>query len=219
MALCVPNNEMNELYKCYGIKTVETEFAATSEEAAAAADRIGYPVVIKLVSSTISHKSDVGGVALDIKTPDEVKDSFTEINKKLSAIGRAREMQGVIVQKMIKEGQEIIIGVNEYPSLGHVIMFGLGGIYAELLKDTALRLHPLTDLDVKELIDSVQMSKLLKGYRGSTPLDIASLEDLLLRVSAMVEDIPQISEMDLNPVIALPEGQGYSVVDARIMIK
>jgi acetate---CoA ligase (ADP-forming) len=123
------------------------------------------------------------------------------------------------LQKMVMDGAEVIVGVKEDPSLGHVIMFGLGGIYAELLKDTAVRLHPLMDADAKEMITSVKMVELLKGYRGSTPMDMQSLEDLLLRISAMVEDIPQITEMDLNPVKVLPQGQGYCVVDSRIMIK
>ena len=103
--------------------------------------------------------------------------------------------------------------------LGHVVMFGLGGIYAELIKDTAIRLHPLTDLNARELINSVKMSQLLKGYRGMPPYDTKALEELLLRISAMVEDIPQITEMDLNPVKVQPDGRGYWVVDARIMIQ
>jgi acyl-CoA synthetase (NDP forming) len=128
-------------------------------------------------------------------------------------------MQGVTVQSMVEDGAEVIVGVAEDPSLGHVIMFGLGGIYAELIKDTATRLLPLTDLDVKELINSVKMVQLLKGYRGSSPCDISSLEDLLLRVSDLLENVSQIVEMDLNPVKVLSDGKGYRVVDARIAVK
>jgi acyl-CoA synthetase (NDP forming) len=194
--LWVPNKEMNELLGNYGIRTVETGQAETASDAAALAEKIGFPVVMKLVSSTITHKSDVGGVILDVKTRKEAIVSFNQIRENLAKIG-----------------------VKEDPSLGHVIMFGLGGVYAELLKDTAVRLHPLRDSDAREMIGSVKMVELLKGYRGSMPMDMQSLEDLLLRISAMVEDIPQITEMDLNPVKVLPMGQGYCVVDSRIMIQ
>jgi acetyltransferase len=156
---------------------------------------------------------------LDVKTPGEAESAFNEIRGNLVKIGRENEMQGVMIQEMIKEGVELIVGVKEDPSLGHVIMFGLGGIYAELLKDTSVRLHPLRDLDAMEMINSVKMAELLKGYRGSTPMDIKSLEELLLRLSAMVEDIPQITELDMNPVKVFPKGQGYCIVDSRIMIK
>jgi len=217
--LWVPANEMNKLFSNYGIKTVETGEAETAQEAASVAEKIGFPVVVKLVSSTISHKSDVGGVVLDVNTPEEAEGAFNRIRDSLAKIGREDEMQGVIIQKMIKDGVELIVGVKEDPSLGHVIMFGLGGIYAELLKDTSVRLHPLRDLDAREMITSVKMAELLKGYRGSTTMDIQSLEELLLRLSAMVEDMPQITELDMNPVKVFPQGQGYCIVDSRIMIK
>ncbi len=215
----VPNDEMNALLANYGIKTVETAEAKTAEETAEAAEKIGFPVVVKLVSSTITHKSDVGGVILDVNSTKEAADAFNTIKKNLADKGLADEMEGVIIQKMITNGMEIIAGVNEDRYLGHVIMFGLGGTYAELIKDTATRLHPLKDNEAKEMIQSVRMVELLKGYRGAPPMDIKSLEDLLLRISAMVEDIPQIAEMDLNPVTVLPDGQGYVVVDSRIMLK
>jgi len=123
------------------------------------------------------------------------------------------------VQRMVIGGIEAIVGVTQDPSFGPLIMFGLGGIYAELLKDVALRLHPLTDLDAKELIGSVKMAKLFEGYRGSPPSDTRALEELLLRLSALVEDVPEIAELDLNPVKVMPQGGGYWVVDARIMVR
>jgi acetate---CoA ligase (ADP-forming) len=217
--LWAPAKEMNELFANYGIKTVETAQAETAAETGAVSEKIGFPVVIKLVSSTISHKSDVGGVILDVKTREEAENAFNKIRDNLAKIGRADEMQGVMIQKMVKGGVELIVGVKEDPLLGHVIMFGLGGIYAELLKDTAVRLHPLRDADASEMINSVKMSQLLKGYRGSDPMDVQSLEELLLRLSVMIEDVPQITELDMNPVKVFPHGQGYCVVDSRIMIK
>jgi acetyltransferase len=215
----VDSDRMNELFKCYGIKFAETVIANTAEAAAATAEKTGFPVVVKLNSSTISHKTDVGGVVLNVKSAEEVKAAFNQIQGNLAKIGRETEMQGVTIQRQISEGVETIVGITEDNMLGHVVMFGLGGIYAELIKDTAIRLLPLTDMKAKELIDSVKMSQLLKGYRGMPAYDTKSLQDLLLRVSAMVEDNPQISEMDLNPVKVQADGQGYWAVDARIMIQ
>jgi len=120
---------------------------------------------------------------------------------------------------MVKGGIEVIAGVTQDPSFGPLMMFGSGGIYAELVKDVVFRLHPLTDLDAKEMISSIRMSKLFEGYRGSSPSDTQALEDLLLRISALVEDIPEITELDLNPVKVMPRGEGYWVIDAKIMLR
>jgi acetyltransferase len=215
----IDNNRVNELFKCYGINYAETVAAATPEEAAATAAKTGFPVVVKLNSATITHKTDVGGVVLNVKSQEEVKAAFDQIKSSLAKLGREKEMQGVTVQRQVMEGAEVIIGVSTDRMLGHVMMFGLGGIYAELIKDTAIRLHPLTDIKAAELINSVKMAQLLKGFRGMKPYDVKSLEDLLLRISALVEDNPQITEMDLNPVKVQTEGKGYWVVDARIMVQ
>jgi len=123
------------------------------------------------------------------------------------------------VQHMVAGGIEIIVGVTQDQSFGPLIMFGAGGIYAELLKDTAVRLHPLTDLDAEELVSSIRLAKLFEGYRGSPPSDIGSLKNLLLRLSTLVEDIPQVAELDFNPVKVMAQGEGYLVVDARIMVR
>jgi acyl-CoA synthetase (NDP forming) len=128
-------------------------------------------------------------------------------------------MDGVTVQHMVKEGIEAIVGVTLDPSFGPLIMFGMGGIYAELMKDVAVRLHPLTDLDAKELVKSIKMAKMFEGFRGASPSDTESLEDLILRLSALVEDIPQIAELDFNPVKVMPRGEGYWIVDARVMLR
>jgi acetate---CoA ligase (ADP-forming) len=210
--------ETNDLLSSYGIQLARTEVAETAEEAAQTATRLGFPVVVKLHSFTITHKTDVGGVILNLQSADEVKAAYETIKNRLKEQGLEAQMQGVTVQRMVEEGVEVIIGITEDPSLGHVIMFGLGGIYAELLEDTTARLLPITDQDAREMVSMVKMSKLLTGYRGSAPLDTQSIEELLLRVSALVENVPQIAEMDLNPVKVLKKGQGYCVVDARIAI-
>jgi acetate---CoA ligase (ADP-forming) len=217
--LWISNQDLNELFKYYGIEFAETRVADTPEKAVLEAENIGFPVVIKLNSATITHKTDVGGVVLDVRTTQQVKDAFSQIKNSLAKIGRQNEMQGVTIQRQINDGVEVIAGASEDILLGHVIMFGMGGILAELMKDTALRLSPLTDLKAKDLINSVKISRILNGYRGMPRYDIQSVEELLMRISALVTDIPQISEIDLNPVKVQVEGQGYQVIDARILVK
>jgi acetate---CoA ligase (ADP-forming) len=211
--------EITDLLRCYGIRFAETVVAKTAKEAAASSSGVGFPVAVKLASSTIVHKTDVGGVILDMKSENEVAKAFKDIKAGLVEIGRQHEMDGVTVQRMVGGGIEVIVGVTQDPSFGPIIMFGLGGIYAELMKDVAVRLHPLTDLGAKELVNSTKAAKLFGGFRGSPPIDAQALEDLLLRVSAMVEDIPQIAELDFNPVKVMQQGEGYWVVDARILVK
>ncbi|MBW1862843.1 MAG: GNAT family N-acetyltransferase [Deltaproteobacteria bacterium] len=211
--------ETTNLLGCYGIRFAETLMARTAAGATAAASTVGFPVAVKLSSSTIVHKTDVGGVKLDLESKIAVKRAFNDIKSGLSKTGRQHEMEGVAVQHMVKGGIETIVGVTQDPSFGPLIMFGLGGIYAELIKDVAVRLHPLTDSDARELVRSIKMSNLLDGFRGSPPSDTESLEDLLLRLSALIEDMPQIAELDFNPVKVMPRGEGYWIVDARIMLR
>ena len=210
--------EISLLLECYGIHMVQTLLAETSDDAAAQSAKVGFPVVVKLNSSTITHKTEVGGVVTDLKSEEEVKRAFSDIRARLVAASREKEMEGVVVQPFVKGGVEAIAGVTQDPSFGPLMMFGLGGIHAELLKDVAVRLHPLTNLDARALIGSVKMAKLLEGYRGSPPADTGALEELLLRLSALVEDVPEIAELDFNPVMVMPRGQGYRVVDARVLV-
>ncbi|OGP55798.1 MAG: hypothetical protein A2Y65_01745 [Deltaproteobacteria bacterium RBG_13_52_11] len=211
--------EIVVLLNCYGIRIAETLVAKTPAEAAAAASKLGFPVAVKLASSTIVHKTDVGGVVLDLISEKEVEGAFNDIKTRIAEIGRQREMEGVTVQHMVTGGTEVIVGVTQDPSFGPLIMFGVGGVYAELLKDVAVKLHPLTDVDAQELVSSIKMAKLFEGFRGAPPSDTQAIEDLLLRLSALVEDIPEIAELDLNPVKVMGQGEGYWVVDARIMVR
>ena len=211
--------EITNLLSCYGIRFAETLMAKTADDATTAASRVGFPVAVKLSSSTIVHKTDVGGVKLDLGSEIEVKRAFNDIKSRLTEMGRQDEMEGVTVQHMVKEGIEAIVGVTLDPSFGPLIMFGMGGVYAELMKDVAVRLHPLTDSDARELVKSIKMTKLFEGFRGAPPSDTESLEDLLLRLSALAEDTPQIAELDFNPVKVMPRGEGYWIVDARIMLR
>jgi acetyl coenzyme A synthetase (ADP forming)-like protein len=206
------------LLDCYSIKMVTLKMAKTPVEAAAAAEEIGCPVAVKILSSSIQQKAAVEGVILDCRSQGEVESAFIRISDNMQTIGRSNEMDGVIIQKMVQGGIEVMVGVTQHPSFGPLIMFGLGGIYVELFKDVIFNLHPLTDIDAGEMIRSVKAYQMLEGWRGSKRADIESIEDLLLRISAMVENHPQIVEMDLNPVKVLAEGQGYLVVDGRILV-
>jgi len=209
---------VTKLLDCYGIRLVQSKSVATAEEAVQAAEEIGFPVAVKLLSATIAHKTEVGGVILDLRSRREVEQAFMQIKERLTLIGREKEMQGITVQQMIHGGIEVIVGVTQDPSFVPLIMFGMGGTHAELFGDVTFRIHPLTDVDAYEMVRSVKAYQLLEGWRGSKPCDIKALEGLLLRVSAMVADLPQIADLDFNPVKALEQDKGYVVVDARVML-
>lgn len=211
-------DSVSALLECYGIRTIPSRFAATADEAVRIAGEIGFPVVLKLSSKTIIHKTDVGGVALDLRSAMEVSRAFNQIRQNLRGFGVEGEMDGVTVQPMITTGIETIVGVTQDPSFGPIIIFGLGGIYTELFKDVSARIHPLTDIDAREMVRSVKAYQLLDGWRGSKRHDIEAIEELLLRISAMIQDIEEIREIDLNPVKVQEEGKGYFTVDARILV-
>jgi len=211
--------EARELLVYYGIRMVNTLFASSADEAADRAAAIGFPVAVKLASATIAHKTEVGGIALGLKTKKDVKKAFLNIKKRLSGDNREDEMDGVIVQGMIQDGVETIAGVTEDPTFGPLLMFGIGGVHTELLQDISVRLHPLTDVQASDMIGSLRMSALLTGWRNSPPSDVKTLQEMLLRLSALIGDVKEITEVDLNPVMAMPEGKGYFVVDAKIRLK
>ena len=212
------SDEISEIFAAYGIRSVQSRIAQSAQEAAATADSIGYPVAVKLFSPTITHKTDVGGVMLNVKSAPEVIDAYRQISGNMEKISRSSEMKGVTVQKMLSGVVELIVGVTQDKSFGPLIMFGLGGIYAELFKDVNFRIHPLTDVDAEDMISAFKAHKILEGWRGAPPSDIAAIKDLLLRISALVEDIHEIQEMDLNPIMVMETGQGCCVADARISV-
>ncbi|HEY8490261.1 MAG TPA: acetate--CoA ligase family protein [Dehalococcoidia bacterium] len=199
-----------------GIPTTRTVPAATAEEAVRAAEELGFPVVLKVASRDITHKSDVGGVRLDLRTPDQVREAFHAI---MAAVRRASPdaaVQGVTVQEMARPGTEVIIGMTRDPQFGPVLMFGLGGILVELLQDVSFRVVPLTPRDADEMIREIKGFPLLEGYRGSEPADLAALRRVLLNLSAFVEAHPEVKELDLNPMIAYRDGA--LAVDARMVV-
>ncbi|MFI5371068.1 MAG: acetate--CoA ligase family protein, partial [Candidatus Eisenbacteria bacterium] len=211
--------EVRELLAAYGVRMPGSALAATADEAVAAARRLGHPVALKLVSDTITHKSDVGGVMLDLRDDAQVRVAFTGIERNLDRRGQRSEMTGVLVQPMVRSGIEVIVGITRDPSFGPLVMFGLGGVQVELIKDVVFRVTPLTDLDANQMVHGVRGARLLDGYRGAPPGDVPALEEVLLRLSQLAGDHPVISEMDLNPLRVMEPGQGCIALDARIAVR
>jgi len=211
-----PDSAMR-LLKEYGIPVAYTRAAFSADEAASVARAAGFPVAMKLRSRTITHKTDVGGIFLGLEGEDEVKNAYHELMTRLAERGRISEMEGVVVQPMMEGGQEVIIGMSHYPVFGPLVMVGLGGIHVELLKDVAFSLHPLTDKDPDYMFRQLKGLPLLEGWRGSTPKDTEALKEVLLRFSALIDDFPEIAEMEINPLIVFDRGNGCMAVDARIL--
>lgn len=210
--------EVRTVLKSFGLPLPRSAICRTTEETVQAARGIGFPVALKLASRQIVHKTEFGGVQLNLQDEVAVRRAFAAIRDRLIEANRLEDFDGVLVQPMIGGGVELMIGVTEDPSFGPLIGFGLGGIHVEILKDVCFRVTPVSDRDAKEMIRSIRGFRLLEGYRGHPPADIAAIEELLLRVARLVEELPDISELDLNPVIALPPGQGCWIVDARIRL-
>jgi acyl-CoA synthetase (NDP forming) len=184
----------------------------------AAARAIGYPVALKLVSRTITHKSDVGGVALDLADDAAVLRAATEMQAGLAALGRAGELEGFLVQAMVTPAYEGVIGMTQDPQFGPLLMAGLGGTRVEIHRDVAFRLHPLHKEDAEAMLDGLRSRPLFDGYRAAPPADRVAFAEAILRVSALVTDLPELAELDLNPVAVLEPGRGVRVVDARMRV-
>lgn len=206
------------LLTAYGVAAAPLGLAASADAAGQIAQALGFPVVLKLSSPDILHKSDVGGVLLNIATAEAARAGFETIMGRGRAAHPRARLPGVLVQKMLTGGQEVIVGVQRDPAFGPLVMFGLGGIYVEALADVSFRLAPLTRQDAEEMIAEVRGSRLLDGLRGQPPADRAALVDVLLRIGQLVVDHPQISELDINPLLVMPAGQGAIAVDARIIL-
>ena len=204
-------HESKAVLESLGISTTEGYLARSEEEAVAMAESIGGPVVLKVMSPQVVHKSDAGGVALDLQGPGEVRAAYREMMEAFAE----KEIAGVAVQEMARPGAEAIVGVARDPTFGPILMFGLGGIFVEILQDVSLRSIPITENDADEMIRGIKGRPLLEGYRGRSA-DIPALKRLLLQISDLVVEHPEISEMDLNPVFLYPDG--YTVVDARIIL-
>ena len=210
--------ETRSLLNAMSIPLPPGGIATTADDAAALAAQIGFPVAVKLASHTLVHKTEIGGVHLNLATKTAVHDAFDQIAAQLTHDRNLDAMEGVLVQPMVTGGVEVMAGMVQDPSFGPLIGFGLGGIHVEILGDVRFRITPLTELDAADLIRSIKGYRLLQGYRGHPPGDVDAIQALLLRLSRLVEEVPEIVELDLNPIFALPPGQGCMIVDARIRV-
>ena len=201
----------------YGIPVTRFKVALTSDEAVKFAEEIGYPVVLKIVSPDVIHKFDVGGVALNLKTLSEVKDAYEKILKNVKKHKPNAKIIGVLVQEMAPQSTEVIVGAIKDPQFGPALMFGLGGIFVEVLKDVTFRIAPITESDAREMITEVKAYPILKGYRGQPPADIDAIVSILLSTSKLVMDHQEIKELDLNPIMVYEKGA--KTVDARIILE
>lgn len=201
----------------YGIPVTKFMVAKTHEEAVKFAEKIGYPVVMKIVSPDVVHKFDVGGVLINLKTSKEVEDAFKKICASVKKRNAKARIMGVTVQEMAPESTEVIVGAIKDPQFGQTLMFGLGGIFVEILKDVTFRIAPVSEEEAREMITEVKAYPLLQGYRGTPPADIDAIVQILLNTSKLVMEHPEIKELDLNPVMVYKKGA--KTVDARIILE
>ncbi len=209
--------ESKELLKEAGIPVIETKLARTKKEAISLSKETGFPVVLKIASPDIIHKSDSGGVKLGLTNVTQVGNVYSEVMSSIRQKFPKVRIQGVSVQKMARPGIEVIIGMSKDAQFGPVLMFGLGGILVEVLKDVSFRIAPVTRKDAEEMIREIKGYELLQGYRGQEAANIPSLEQLIVKVSQFVEQNPQIKELDLNPIFAYKDGA--VAIDARIILE
>jgi len=208
--------EGQEVLRAYGFPLPKSVLAKTADDAVRTAKKIGFPVVMKIASPQIIHKSDAGGVKVGLSDEKQVRDAFETIIKNAKKYNKAAQIKGVLVQEMVKGGKELIIGSKQEPGFGPVIMLGMGGIYVEVLKDVTFRLAPVTGREADDMINSIKTKKLLEGVRGEKPADKKMLSELIQRLSALVTDFPEIKELDMNPVLVMEQGKGCRVLDVRI---
>lgn len=210
--------EVYEMLNAYGFSQPRSLLARTSEESVAAAKGIGYPVVMKIVSPQVIHKSDIGGVKINVNTEKEVENAFFDITSRVKHVMPMAHINGVMIQEMISGGKEVIIGITRDTQFGHMIMFGFGGIYVEVLKDVSFRIVPLSKEDAHEMIRETKVFPLLRGVRGEAEADIEAIENSLLILSQMALDFPQIIEAEINPLLVKKRGEGVVAIDARFAI-
>jgi acetate---CoA ligase (ADP-forming) len=214
--LWLTTDQAATILRAYGVPLAVAEVVGSPEEGAEVQRRIGRPVAVKL--ATEIHKADVGGVVLGVETPEAVATTIAELRDRLTEQGLSEHAERFLVQEMIDEGIEMVVGVTHDPSFGPIVLTGAGGTLVELLRDVSVRITPLTDHDVDDMLDGLRMAPLLRGYRGAPPADASALKDLLHRINAMVEDLPEVVELDLNPVFVRNEGHGVIAADIRMQL-
>jgi acyl-CoA synthetase (NDP forming) len=208
--------ESKKILHGYGIPVTMAEIARNADEAGALASKVGFPVVLKIHSPDITHKSDVGGVKVNLKNASDVKNAFNEIVANVKKHKPDAKINGVLVQNMAPSGREIIVGVTKDRQFGPLVMFGLGGIFVEVLKDVSFRLPPINKKEALTMMGEIKGYPILKGVRGNEPADLDAVADVIAKTSKMVMDLPEISELDMNPIFVY--SKGLMVVDARIVM-
>jgi 4-hydroxybutyryl-CoA synthetase (ADP-forming) len=208
--------EGQEVLKAYGLPLPTSALAKNDTEAVKIANKIGYPVVMKIASPQIIHKSDAGGVKVNLTNDKEIKEAFKTIIKNAKKYNSKAEIKGVLIVEMVKGGKEMIIGSKLEPGFGPVIMLGMGGIYVEVLKDVTFKLAPVTSKEADDMISEIKTQKLLQGVRGEKPSDITKLSECIQRLSQLVTDFTEIKELDMNPVLVMDKGKGCRILDVRI---
>ncbi|MEM0448289.1 MAG: acetate--CoA ligase family protein [Methanomassiliicoccales archaeon] len=211
-------SEGKEILRAYGISVPDEGMARTEEEAVELARRIGYPIVLKVESPDIAHKTDVGGVVVGLRREEEVRHEFNLLLSRVRAMAPRARVEGVLVQRMIS-GREVIVGMVRDDQFGPVVTFGLGGIFVEVLKDVAQRIVPLSNADVTDLIRSIRAYPILTGVRGRKPADLEALRQVILKVAQVAQDFPEITELEINPLIVGDVGEGAGAVDALVTIR
>jgi acetyltransferase len=211
-------HEVETILDEFGVHMAASRVVTSRADAARAATDLGFPVALKIVSRTITHKSDVGGVILALPDGSSVERAYAKLESHVTELGRRDELDGVLVQKMAPAGLELFVGMTRDPQFGPLVAFGIGGTRVELWGDVALRIAPLGSADADEMLDAIRARKLLDGYRGAPGADRASVRDTLLAVSHLAMDAPEIVELDINPLVALGPGRGVVAVDARIRV-
>ncbi|NIM18253.1 MAG: hypothetical protein GTO45_40260, partial [Candidatus Aminicenantes bacterium] len=214
----IVGEEALEILQAYGIQAAGYCYANSADKAAAIAKDISYPVVMKIATPAVLHKTETGGVIVDLRSDAEVRDAFEKLKKRVGKL-KEGEQFSVAIQRKVSGAVETIIGMTTDPAFGPLMMFGLGGIYVEVMKDVAFRINPLTDQDAKDMIKSIRSYPLLTGARGAPPVDLAYVEETLLRVSQLVKDFDCFFEIDVNPFIVSPDRKNCTAVDARFIVK
>lgn len=216
--LSIGDAEARKVMEAYGIPVPQSRLANTAEEAVRIAEEIGFPVVLKIASPDILHKTDIGGIKLDVRTPADVRDAFDLLTFRAQRYMPEAEIWGCQVQEMVGGGREVILGMNRDPQFGPLMMFGLGGIYVEALKDVTFRIAPFSRAEARAMLTEIRAVSLLRGVRGEPAADLEAIEDVLLRLSQLVTDFPEIVEMDINPLIVFEKGRGAISVDMRLVL-
>jgi len=211
-------HEAYEVLGAYGLPVPKAGIARSAEEALKIAEKIGYPVVLKVVSPDIVHKSDVGGVIINLSSPSDVVNAYNTIQKNVSERAPNARIYGVLVQEMVPNGLEVIVGSTRDPVFGPLILFGLGGIFVEVLRDVSFRIVPLTRRDAEGMLEEIKSAKILEGYRGQAPRDKEALIDIILKLSKLVEEVSEIRDVDLNPIMTYEVGKGAKIADARVIL-